>query len=485
MSLLYNESPYPDNTQGKLNVKKFKNNELENTFKKGTIVYYKDKPSLYIIVNKYQRQPWELSYYNDEPNVFIVNLDEPSKDSYAYYEDLKIVSQEVIEKRKRDIKEAMSVCMIEKYLQPNALCELKYEQEVQRGFLFFSYSDFIPKGTIGVIDRNTAIELFNPPIDTVNSPEKQAKIHEIKNEKCGEYYLKELFMPVIHVYFPETNSIDIIPYTHLQAKTIDEKILDKIILPKDYFRRIFSITNRVLNNNTHNEIYTQLGLSDFCQKGRGSIFLLYGPPGTGKTFTVEAVAEKLNKPLIKVSLGNLFQPQQLKDELKRSFERAKKYNAILLLDEVDVFIRKRGDNPMFDENTATFLKTLEYYDGILFMTTNLVNMIDPAIFSRVHACLEYSKQEASDRKNIWKSMLNNTLLKYVVGTKEQQEEMFNQLADININGREIKNAIQNAVSHAISELNSTPLPEVKWIPRNYFINEAEEIFRQREDLKGH
>jgi SpoVK/Ycf46/Vps4 family AAA+-type ATPase len=38
---------------------------------------------------------------------------------------------------------------------------------------------------------------------------------------------------------------------------------------------------------------------------------------------------------------------------------------------------------------SVFLRQLEYYNGILFLTTNRVGDIDPAFKSRVHVTLEY------------------------------------------------------------------------------------------------
>jgi ATP-dependent Lon protease len=40
-------------------------------------------------------------------------------------------------------------------------------------------------------------------------------------------------------------------------------------------------------------------------KGNGLILLLHGGPGTGKTFTAEGVAEFAEKPLLRVTCGDV------------------------------------------------------------------------------------------------------------------------------------------------------------------------------------
>ena len=46
--------------------------------------------------------------------------------------------------------------------------------------------------------------------------------------------------------------------------------------------------------------------TDFIQgKGNGLVVLLHGGPGTGKTFTAEGVAEMAEKPLYRVTCGDV------------------------------------------------------------------------------------------------------------------------------------------------------------------------------------
>ncbi len=75
--------------------------------------------------------------------------------------------------------------------------------------------------------------------------------------------------------------------------------------------------------------------------------------------------------------------------LKTIFKIASRWKAILLLDEADVFLAERGLDPHANALVSVFLRQLEHYDGILFLTTNLLRKFDPAILSRVHLPLRY------------------------------------------------------------------------------------------------
>lgn len=104
---------------------------------------------------------------------------------------------------------------------------------------------------------------------------------------------------------------------------------------------------------------------DFVEgKGRGLVFLLYGPSGCGKTMTAgeitpsprtpqksadscaEGLSESLEKPLYHVSGGELGSNiQSIQYALENAFDRAARWDAILLLDEADAFLARRdGEN---------------------------------------------------------------------------------------------------------------------------------------------
>ncbi|RXW14743.1 hypothetical protein EST38_g11107, partial [Candolleomyces aberdarensis] len=126
------------------------------------------------------------------------------------------------------------------------------------------------------------------------------------------------------------------------------------------------------------------GTSDFDDvvegKGKGLIGLLCGPPGCGKTLTAEAVAEVTRCPLYCLSAGELgTELNDVERKLTQVLELAQRWKAVVLLDEADVFLAQR-DSTDIRRNAlvAIFLRKLEYYQGILILTTNLITHCDAA-----------------------------------------------------------------------------------------------------------
>lgn len=54
---------------------------------------------------------------------------------------------------------------------------------------------------------------------------------------------------------------------------------------------------------------------------------------------------------------------------------------------------------------SVFLRQLEYYSGILFLTTNIVGVIDEAFKSRIHIALEYPAMNEESTIKIWRNLL--------------------------------------------------------------------------------
>lgn len=126
-------------------------------------------------------------------------------------------------------------------------------------------------------------------------------------------------------------------------------------------------------------------------KGRGLVVLLHGVPGVGKTATAEAVAMENRKPLFVITCGDLgLTPHEVEYSLKNVFRLAHLWDCVLLLDEADVFLSQRSKLDMKrNALVSVFLRVLEYYNGLLFLTTNRVGTIDEAFKSRIHISLYY------------------------------------------------------------------------------------------------
>ena len=176
-------------------------------------------------------------------------------------------------------------------------------------------------------------------------------------------------------------------------------------------------------------------------KSGGFIFLLHGPPGVGKTLTAEATAETLQRPLYMVSVGELgTDPQQLETKLGQILELADRWNAVLLLDEADIFLEQRTDHDL-ERNAMVgiFLRLLEYFNGVMFLTTNRVKNFDRAFHSRISLALHYGEMDDETRRKVWTNLLTAANIKIGKGGVN-----LDTLASMPLNGRQIKNSIRLA-----------------------------------------
>ncbi|MNK09890.1 ATPase family [compost metagenome] len=181
-------------------------------------------------------------------------------------------------------------------------------------------------------------------------------------------------------------------------------------------------------------------------KGGGCIFLLAGTPGVGKTLTAETVAELLQRPLYMVGVGELgTNVRSLEENLRSILEIATTWNAVLLIDEADIFMEERSKMDV-ERNAMVgiFLRLLEYYEGVLFLTTNRAKNIDQAFFSRISMSIHYDKLTVVERAKIWSN------LSAMYDVKLSAEDKV-RLADVEINGRQIKNTLRLAKALATAD----------------------------------
>jgi len=110
---------------------------------------------------------------------------------------------------------------------------------------------------------------------------------------------------------------------------------DKLVLPGREKDLIMAFANpKRLSQTTFDDI--------IHLKGRGIIILLCGPPGVGKTLTAEAVAEKHRLPLYVLAANDLGSTAEKVDAaLGNALKCCQLWNALLLIDEADVFLETR------------------------------------------------------------------------------------------------------------------------------------------------
>jgi hypothetical protein len=140
-------------------------------------------------------------------------------------------------------------------------------------------------------------------------------------------------------------------------------------------------------------------------KSGGTTVLCAGPPGVGKTLTAEVYSEIIQRPLYRVHSGQLgLSVAAMEGALKDALTRAQRWGAVMLIDEADVYIKRRDDDMTMNAVVGVFLRVLEYFNGLLFLTTNRIDDIDEAIVSRCIALIKFYPPDADARRKIWKVM---------------------------------------------------------------------------------
>ncbi|KAF5594801.1 AAA family ATPase [Fusarium pseudoanthophilum] len=265
--------------------------------------------------------------------------------------------------------------------------------------------------------------------------------------------------------FPNT----IVGYNLRQKKWQDLQIdlMQKVLWNKQAFRHLVidqeikDIIQALVTSTLETDQTTDL----IQGKGNGLIILLHGGPGTGKTFTAESVAELAEKPLFRVTCGDIgTKPEAVEKYLESVLHLGKIWGCVVLLDEADVFLEQRTLTDL-ERNAlvSVFLRVLEYYEGILILTSNRVGTFDEAFKSRIQLSLHYESLTKNQRRTIWENFLNrlnnleqeNLKIEPIEERKRKFEEnkgidfddIERHLADLaeeQMNGRQIRNAITTA-----------------------------------------
>lgn len=218
--------------------------------------------------------------------------------------------------------------------------------------------------------------------------------------------------------FAEAHVANLTPYDY------DKSLIDKLVLPPDHRKLV-----DVLISTSHRDA------EDIVRGKRGGVVVLCsGSPGTGKTLTAEVYAEVAERPLYTAQCSQLgVDPEEIETELGKVLRRAMRWRAILLIDEADVYIHERGSDVNQNAIVGVFLRLLEYYAGIMFLTTNREAVVDDAIHSRCLAHVKYKIPDEQAREKIWRILATQYRI-------DLDERMIYNLVNAfpQISGRQIK-----------------------------------------------
>lgn len=225
--------------------------------------------------------------------------------------------------------------------------------------------------------------------------------------------------PIVHVFDIKSHSFAWAHADNMTPYVYDKSLRDKLVLPKSH-RDLLDVLTTDLN----------AFVDDIIRgKSAGNIILCKGIPGVGKTLTAEVYAELIERPIISVHAGSLgVDVRSIREKTEKFFAMSKRWNAILLLDEADVFVMKRTNNLEANAIVAEFLRMLEYFSGLLFMTTNRPEDIDDAIISRCAAIIGYNPPCPEDAAKIWRVMAAQNKIELSDSLVEELIKTFPEIA---------------------------------------------------------
>jgi AAA+ superfamily predicted ATPase len=214
---------------------------------------------------------------------------------------------------------------------------------------------------------------------------------------------------------------------NIEKYSFDENIMDKLVI-SDKKKKF--LTALISSKNNFSDIISG--------KSGGIIILGSGVAGIGKTLTAEVYAEVMKRPLYSIQSAQLgLSVEAIEANLNKALIRADRWNAVLLIDEADAYVHKRGEDILQNCIVGTFLRLLEYFQGIMFMTTNRHDIVDDAIMSRIAAHIKYQLPTPQEFVKLWQVLSENFGMSITSQTITSLQKMYN-----NMSGRDIRNLLK-------------------------------------------
>ena len=162
------------------------------------------------------------------------------------------------------------------------------------------------------------------------------------------------------------------------------------------------------------------------------------------------------RPLYVLEMGELgTTAEQVEQHLRNVFARVTRWNAVLQFDECEIFLAKRNDDLERSAIVGIFLRLLDYYQGMLFLTSNRPEVIDEAVLSRVMLRLAYPDLNLNSRREIWRNMLRAAAM-------QVDDETVAAISEWKLNGRQIRNLTRLArILFPTGKVSLTEMQEVR------------------------
>ncbi len=259
---------------------------------------------------------------------------------------------------------------------------------------------------------------------------EKSHVRLLETESFGDKEFPLPVHPYVYCFHLSMHQYFWIHTAHLSIYVYQPELKNKLILPVEHTDLIDVLTSE-----------SAVLQEDFIEgKSGGVTVMCQGAPGVGKTLTAEVYAEVIQRPLYKLHSGQLgTNAAEVEEALTAALKRAERWKAVMLIDEGDVYVRARAADLEQNAVVGVFLRTLEYFNGLLFITTNRGEEVDDAILSRCIAIIEYQKPDERQRRELWAVLAEQFSMKLSAQLIDEAAKTFN-----NVVGRDIKSYLRLA-----------------------------------------
>lgn len=183
--------------------------------------------------------------------------------------------------------------------------------------------------------------------------------------------------------------------------------LENLIAAPETMEGLARVRAFAQNRRTADARYREAGLLPY---GKGVTALFYGPSGTGKTMAARALSNELGLGLWRVDLSRILDKYigETEKHLAEIFASAGRQNTILFFDEADALFGKRTEiasshDRYANVETAFLLQSIEDYEGLVLLATNLYKNFDNAFLRRISVTVRFSMPDGPLRLRLWQS----------------------------------------------------------------------------------
>ncbi|RZT17536.1 ATPase family protein associated with various cellular activities (AAA) [Kribbella sp. VKM Ac-2569] len=188
----------------------------------------------------------------------------------------------------------------------------------------------------------------------------------------------------------------------------------QLVLPAESAAQLRAAVDRLEQQST---VLDDWGLRDRAQATRGVRVLLTGPPGTGKSVAAAALATAAGTDLMLVDVSRIVSKWlgETEKNLAATFEAAERTRAVLLLDEADALFGTRTEisdahDRYANLETAYLLQRMERFEGLVVLTSNMRQNIDPAFIRRLDFVVDLPLPDLDGRLALWRRCLPDSVL---------------------------------------------------------------------------